>query len=80
MTGLVKELRTITSQVLEGGGPTAIERHTSKGKLLARKRIDLLLDPNSSFLELGTFAGYNLYGNEIVNSGGIITGIGKVKG
>lgn len=80
MTGLVDQLKEITKNACNGGGPTAIERHTSKGKLLARQRIDLLLDRGSAFLELGTLAGHELYGKEVVNGGGIITGIGRVKG
>lgn len=80
MTSLVGELRERTDSVLTGGGPTAIERHTSRGKLLPRHRIDLLLDKGSPFLELSPLAGYELYGKEVVNSGGIITGIGRVNG
>ncbi|XP_017476406.1 PREDICTED: probable methylcrotonoyl-CoA carboxylase beta chain, mitochondrial [Rhagoletis zephyria] len=80
MAKLVNELNEITRNVLAGGGPTATERHSSRGKLLARERINLLLDKGSSFLELSTLAGYNLYGKEIVNSGGIVTGVGRVCG
>ncbi|XP_068144650.1 probable methylcrotonoyl-CoA carboxylase beta chain, mitochondrial [Drosophila tropicalis] len=80
MGKLVGQLKQITSQVLTGGGPKANERHTSRGKLLARERINLLLDKGSPFLELGTLAGYDLYGEEVVNSGGIVTGVGRVSG
>ncbi|KAI8128888.1 putative methylcrotonoyl-CoA carboxylase beta chain, mitochondrial [Lucilia cuprina] len=80
MSNLVNELRNITSEVLTGGGPKAIERHTSRGKLLARERINRLVDTGSPFLELSTLAGYQLYGDEVVNSGGIITGVGRVCG
>ncbi|XP_061389764.1 probable methylcrotonoyl-CoA carboxylase beta chain, mitochondrial [Musca vetustissima] len=80
MSNLVNELRSITSEVLTGGGAKAIERHTSRGKLLARERINKLLDKGSPFLELSTLAGYQLYGSEVVNSGGIVTGIGRVCG
>lgn len=80
MNGLVHNLRTITANVLTGGGAKAIERHTSKGKLLARQRIDLLLDKGTAFLELSPLAGHELYGSETVNSGGIVTGIGRVQG
>ena len=48
-------------------------RHTSKGKLLARDRINLLLDKSSPFLELSQLAGYEMY-DDVVNSAGIITG------
>lgn len=80
MKVLIDELKQITKNVLAGGGPKAIERHTSKGKLLARDRINLLLDKGSAFLELSPLAGYGLYGEEVVNSGGIVTGIGRVHG
>ncbi|XP_037950818.1 probable methylcrotonoyl-CoA carboxylase beta chain, mitochondrial [Teleopsis dalmanni] len=80
MSKLVSQLRDITKNVLTGGGDKAVERHTSRGKLLARDRINLLLDKGSPFLELSTLAGYNLYGDEVVNSGGIVTGIGRVCG
>lgn len=80
MTSLVEQLQEITKNACNGGGPTAIERHTSKGKLLARQRIDLLLDQGSPFLELSSLAGHELYGKEVVNGGGIVTGIGRVKG
>lgn len=80
MSNLVDNLKKTTQNVLSGGGPIAVERHTSKGKLLARKRIDLLLDKGSAFLELSPLAGHELYGKELVNSGGIVTGIGRVQG
>lgn len=80
MTLLVDELRQRTDGVLSGGGAKAIERHTSRGKLLARQRIDLLLDKGSPFLELSPLAAYELYGKEVVSSAGIITGIGRVSG
>lgn len=77
---MVDELQDITNEVLTGGGSTAIQRHTSRGKLLARERINKLLDKGSPFLELSTLAGYQLYGDEVVNSGGIVTGVGKICG
>lgn len=80
MLDLVKELRNVTSGILECGGPKAIQRHTSKGKLMVRERINTLLDKNSAFLELSTLAGHNMYGKDIVNCGGIVTGIGRVHG
>lgn len=80
MNKLVTQLRNLTSQVLTGGGDKANERHTSRGKLLARERINLLLDKGSPFLELSTLAGHELYGDEVVNSGGIVTGVGRVCG
>ena len=63
-----------------GGGEKSRERHLSRGKLLPRDRVAALLDPGSPFLELSQFAGYNMYGKDTVNAGGIITGVGRVNG
>jgi acetyl-CoA carboxylase carboxyltransferase component len=79
MAELVAELRARTARVAAGGPPEAVERHRSRGKLLARERIDRLLDPGSSFLELGALAGWNLYDGD-APSAGIVTGIGVVEG
>lgn len=79
MTKLTGILKKRTDKILLGGGDKAIKRHTSKGKLLARDRINLLLDKNTAFLELSTFAAYDMY-NDTINSGGIITGIGQIYG
>lgn len=49
-------------KALEAGGAKAIARHCSRGKMLARERIDALLDPGSPFLELSQLAGLHLYG------------------
>ena len=51
-----------------------------EGKLVARDRINALVDPGSSFLELSQLAGYKLYGEEEVPAGGIVAGIGRVRG
>lgn len=75
----MNNLKLITQNVLRTD-ETAIQRHTSKGKLLVRDRINKLIDSGSPFLELSQLAGYELYGNELVNSGGIVAGIGKVSG
>lgn len=80
MRQLVTELRENISRIVRGGGEKAIERHRSKGKLLARERIDMLLDPGSPFLELSQLAAHNLYKGEDVPAGGIVTGIGRVQG
>lgn len=54
--------------------------HKSRGKMLARERIDTLIDPHSPFLELSTLAGHEVYPNEFVASGGVVTGIGLIHG
>ncbi|KFW80415.1 hypothetical protein N305_10134, partial [Manacus vitellinus] len=80
MKALVVELQEHAEKIRLGGGEKARKRHTSRGKLLPRERIDRLIDPGSPFLEFSQFAGYQLYGNEEVPAGGIITGIGRVSG
>lgn len=77
---LVDELRSIVEKIVEGGGRKAIDRHLSKGKLLPRNRINVLLDKGSPFLEFSQLAGYQMYGKEEIPAGGIITGIGRVEG
>jgi acetyl-CoA carboxylase carboxyltransferase component len=79
MEQLVDELRTRTAGAAGGGGQNAIERHRSRGKLLARERIDLLVDPGTAFLELNALAAWDVYDNQ-APSAGIVTGIGVVEG
>ncbi|WP_430974421.1 carboxyl transferase domain-containing protein [Sunxiuqinia rutila] len=61
------------------GSPKAVEKHRGRGKLLARERIDLLIDPQIPFLELSSFAAFDQYDNAFP-SAGIVTGIGLVQG
>ncbi len=79
MSGLVAELRERTTQVAQGGGERAVERHRSRGKLTARERIDRLVDPDTAFLELNALAAWDLYDGQ-APSAGIVTGIGVVEG
>ncbi len=79
MRELVDELRQRLSVVRRGGSARARERHTARGKLLVRDRVDRLLDPGSPFLELSALAAYGMYDNA-VPSAGIVTGIGRVSG
>jgi 3-methylcrotonyl-CoA carboxylase beta subunit len=71
--------RAKLAAVSSHGPAPAIEKHRARGKLLARERIDLLVDPNTPFLELSSFAAYNQYDNAFP-SAGIVTGIGLVEG
>ena len=80
MQTLVQELKAKVTDVSKGGDQKSCLRHTSKGKLLVRQRIDQLLDPFSPFLELSPLAAYDCYGSEVVNGAGIVTGIGRVAG
>src|SRR5215471_2382660 len=75
----VRLLRQRLQQVQEGGGERAVALHRQRGKLLARERIDTLLDPGAPFLELSALAAYDMYDNAAPASG-IITGIGVVHG
>ena len=79
MEELVAELRERTAQVSAGGGTEAIERHRSRGKLLARERVERLVDPGSAFVELSALAAWELYGGD-APAAGIVTGIGVVEG
>jgi len=79
MEELVAEVRERTAQVALGGGEKAMERHTSRGKLPARERIDRLVDPGTAFLELNALAAWDLYDGG-APSAGIVTGIGVVEG
>lgn len=63
----------------QGGGDKARERHTARGKLLPRDRVDNLIDPGSPFLEFSQLAAYDMYDSNIA-AAGIIAGIGYVNG
>lgn len=65
--------------VFQGGSPEAVKKHHSRGKLLARERIDLLLDPNTPFLELSPLAAFGQY-DDAFPAAGIVTGIGVIHG
>ncbi|QQE89058.1 carboxyl transferase domain-containing protein [Azotobacter chroococcum] len=75
----VDQLRALLGRIHEGGGARAQERHTSRGKLLPRQRIDRLLDPGSPFLEIGQLAAFEVYDEE-VPAAGVIAGIGRIEG
>jgi 3-methylcrotonyl-CoA carboxylase beta subunit len=76
---LLADLDKRSSVLQQGGNEKARERHRAHGKLLPRERLQLLLDEGSPFLEVGLFAGFNLYAEE-VPAGGLIAGIGRVSG
>src|SRR2546426_2254103 len=79
MRGLVAELREKLKVVSGGGGEVSRKRHTSRGKMLARERVDLLVDPGTAFLELSPLAAHGLYGGD-VHSASVITGVGRISG
>ena len=89
MTELVSELRERLATARLGGSEAARRKHTDRGKLLVRDRVDRLLDPGSPFLELSPLAATGMYGADPdaapgapdpVPSAGIVTGIGRVAG
>jgi 3-methylcrotonyl-CoA carboxylase beta subunit len=79
MQALVAQLRERTASAALGGPAAARERHSARGKLLVRERIDLLLDPGAPWLELSALAAHGMYGDEVAGAG-IVTGIGRVSG
>src|SRR6202046_5892489 len=79
MRALVAELREKLGHVAGGGGEASRARHTSRGKMLARQRVDLLIDPGTAFLELSPLAAFGLYGGD-VHSASIVTGVGRISG
>jgi 3-methylcrotonyl-CoA carboxylase beta subunit len=79
MRALVAELREKLNLVAGGGGEASRARHTSRGKMLARQRVDLLIDPGTAFLEMSPLAAYGLYGGD-VHSASVVTGVGRISG
>ena len=79
MQALVDDLREQMARAALGGGEVARERHLSRGKLLPRERVDMLLDPGTPFLECSPLAAHGMYGGD-APCAGLITGIGRVSG
>ncbi|SDN15132.1 carboxyl transferase domain-containing protein [Pseudomonas jinjuensis] len=75
----VNDLRAVLGRVHEGGGAAAIAKHTARGKLPVRERINRLLDPGSPFLELSALAAHEVYGEDVA-AAGLVAGIGRVEG
>ncbi|MBX9882825.1 MAG: methylcrotonoyl-CoA carboxylase [Sphingomonas sp.] len=76
---LVERLRADVAQAALGGPERARAKHTERGKLLPRERVERLLDPGSPLLEIGQLAAYGVYGEDIPGAG-MIAGIGRVSG
>ena len=76
---LAEKLRADVATAALGGTEKARERHTARGKLLPRDRVERLLDPGSPFLEIGQLAACDLYKGEVPGAG-LIAGIGRVSG
>jgi acetyl-CoA carboxylase carboxyltransferase component len=76
---LAAELKQHLEQVKQGGGPALVKRHTARGKLFVRERIERLLDPGTAFLELSPLAAHELYEDD-APCAGLVTGVGRVQG
>ncbi|MEZ5729389.1 MAG: carboxyl transferase domain-containing protein [Burkholderiaceae bacterium] len=79
MRTLVGDLHAKMAAIATGGGERAREKHLSRGKLLPRDRVQMLLDAGTPFLELSPMAAYGMYDDE-APCAGVITGIGRVAG
>src|SRR5213596_3246383 len=77
MKALVADLRSKLEAAMQGGSEEARARHGARGKLLARERIELLLDPGTPFLELSPLAAW---GTDFTVGASVVTGIGVVEG
>ena len=79
MHGLVDDLEAKVAEARQGGGEKYQERHVARGKLLARDRIDALVDPGSPFLELSQLAALDVYDTPVA-AAGVVTGVGRIAG
>ncbi|MFP5474215.1 MAG: carboxyl transferase domain-containing protein, partial [Gammaproteobacteria bacterium] len=79
MRALVDDLRAQFARVEQGGGEAARAKHTARGKLLPRDRVQQLLDPGSPFLEIAPLAAHAMYNGDAPGAG-LIAGIGRVSG
>jgi acetyl-CoA carboxylase carboxyltransferase component len=77
MLAKLADLDAEHAKAVAGGGEKYVERHRRRGKLLARERIELLVDPDSPFLELSPLAAW---GSEFSVGAGVVTGIGVIEG
>src|ERR1700685_1322276 len=78
LADMVSQVRNEEEKIREGGGPKAIENQHSKGRLTARERINLLVDPGT-FFEIGSFAAFGMYEEwGGAPAAGVITGLGRI--
>jgi 3-methylcrotonyl-CoA carboxylase beta subunit len=81
MRQALSQLRTRFDKIALGGGKKSIEKQREKNKLTPRERISYLIDEGSSFIELGAFAGYEMYEEQGgCPAGGTVGGLGYVSG
>src|SRR3982750_4388539 len=79
LQGQVDDLRARATEIALGGDAKSRERHTSRGKLMPRERVDGLLDPGAPFLEIAQLAAFARYDGE-APAAGMIAGIGRIQG
>src|SRR5262249_20443918 len=79
MSALAEDLRAQVHRAALGGGEDARRKHTARGKLLPRERVQTLIDPGSPFLELSPLAAHGMYDGD-APAAGLITGIGRIHG
>ncbi|KAL9123174.1 MAG: hypothetical protein Q9187_000257 [Circinaria calcarea] len=80
MTAALNRMKCLHEGIEAGGSLKARDKHIARGKMLPRDRVTTLIDPGTPFLELSPLAGYDMYPEENVPAGGIITGVGRVQG
>ncbi len=84
MRALVDDLNAKLGLIAQGGGDRARAKHTARGKLLPRDRVEMLLDPDTPFLEIAPLAAMGMYkdkdGNDSAPGAGMIAGVGRVAG
>jgi 3-methylcrotonyl-CoA carboxylase beta subunit len=84
MRALVDDLNAKLAQIALGGGEAARAKHVARGKLLPRERVEMLLDPDTPFLEIAPLAALHMYkekaGTDAAPGAGLIAGIGRVAG
>jgi acetyl-CoA carboxylase carboxyltransferase component len=79
MDALEADLRARLAEARQGGGEEAVKRQREQGKLLARERVERLLDPGTPFLEIAALAANGMY-DGAAPAAGLVTGIGRVRG
>ena len=79
MRALVDDLNAKLAQVVRGGGEGPRAKHLARGKLLPRDRVEMLLDPDTPFLEVAPLAALDMYKNDVPGAS-LIAGIGRVSG
>jgi 3-methylcrotonyl-CoA carboxylase beta subunit len=81
MADLIARLRNDEEKIGEGGGGKAIENQHKKGRLTARERISLLVDPETDFFELGIYTAWGMYEEwGGAPAAGVVTGLGRIEG